>query len=365
MEANSHPVEGCRAAAGWLGEKVFMKTKGACFLGKRRIEVRELELPELRDDDILVKNMACGVCGTDVHIFHGEKGSAEVKPPIVLGHEYAGIVERVGASVAGLKAGDKVTIDPNIYCGSCRLCRVGKKQLCESMAAIGVTRGGGFAEYSVVPASQAIKLAPELDIEAAVMVEPLACCIHGIDLAGIKTGDTVLVVGGGAIGLLMVQLAKLSGAAMVVLSEPVHARCKTALTLGADACINPAESTPHLELQRLTGNEGADIVIECAGNTVAARQAFDCAAKGATVLLFSVPATDSTFALPLFDMFKKELTIKGSFVNPDTHSRAVAMLNSGKIKTAPLITHRYNLEKLEEAIEMQMSTDSIKVLIKP
>ena len=342
-----------------------MTTKGACFLGERRIEVRELELPELSDDDILIKNIACGVCGTDVHIFHGDKGPAEVTPPIVLGHEYAGIVERVGAGVTGFKTGDKVTIDPNIYCGSCRFCRAGKKQLCESMAAIGVTRGGGFAEHSVVPASQAIKLAPELDIEAAVMAEPLACCIHGIDRAGIRTGDAVLVVGGGAIGLLMVQLAKLSGAATVILSEPVKARRDVALALGADACIDPVKLAPHLEMQRLTGGEGADVVIECAGNTTATRQSFDCAAKGATVLLFSVPAADATFALPLFDVFSKELTIKGSFVNPDTHSRAVAMLNSGKIKTAPLITHRFGLDRLEEAIGMQMSAESIKVLVKP
>ncbi len=129
--------------------------KASLFMGKGRFEVKDVEIPHIGSGDILVRNKFCGVCGTDVHIFHGEPGSADVNPPVVLGHEYSGEVVEIGENVRSIRVGDHVTIDPNIYCGKCRFCRNGKKQLCESMEAIGVTRDGGFAEYSVVPESQA------------------------------------------------------------------------------------------------------------------------------------------------------------------------------------------------------------------
>ena len=135
--------------------------KGAFFLGNREFEVRDMEKRPLAADEVRIRVMACGVCGTDVHIYHGEAGSAEVTPPVVLGHEYAGIVEEVGADVKGLAPGDHVAVDPNIYCGACTPCRDGKKQFCEHLQALGVTRDGGFAQYSAAPAAQCFKLAPE------------------------------------------------------------------------------------------------------------------------------------------------------------------------------------------------------------
>ena len=149
--------------------------KGAFFLGNREFEVRDMEKRPLAADEVRIRVMACGVCGTDVHIYHGEAGSAEVTPPVVLGHEYAGIVEEVGADVKGLVPGDHVAVDPNIYCGACTPCRDGKKQFCEHLQALGVTRDGGFAQYSAAPAAQCFKLAPELPFEAGAMAEPLAC----------------------------------------------------------------------------------------------------------------------------------------------------------------------------------------------
>ena len=133
--------------------------KGAFFLGNREFEVRDMEKRPLAADEVRIRVMACGVCGTDVHIYHGEVGSAEVTPPVVLGHEYAGIVEEVGADVKGLVPGDHVAVDPNIYCGACTPCRDGKKQFCEHLQALGVTRDGGFAQYSAAPAAQCFKLA--------------------------------------------------------------------------------------------------------------------------------------------------------------------------------------------------------------
>lgn len=336
--------------------------KASRFLGNKTFAVTDLPTPHAGPGELVLRNQVCGVCGTDVHIYHGEPGSADVNPPVVLGHEYSGEVVEVGEGVTGFAVGDHVTVDPNIYCGHCAYCQNGKKQLCPSMEAIGVTRDGGFAQYSRIPASQAFKLEPTVPWEAAAMAEPLACCLHGIDLAGIQVGDKVCVVGGGAIGLLMVQLAKLSGASQIVLSEPNEKRRQVGLQLGANAAIDPTRPDAQEAFAQVLDG-GANVVIECVGNVPAVKSAFQFAGKGATVLLFSVPKVDATFDLPLFEVYKKELTIKGSFVNPDTHARAVALINSGKVDFGPIITHRFPLDQLPEAIAMQMSDASIKVVV--
>ncbi len=336
--------------------------KASRFLGNKTFAVTDLPTPHAGPGELVLRNQVCGVCGTDVHIYHGEPGSADVNPPVVLGHEYSGEVVEVGEGVTGFAVGDHVTVDPNIYCGHCAYCQNGKKQLCPSMEAIGVTRDGGFAQYSLIPAAQAFKLEPTVPWEAAAMAEPLACCLHGIDLAGIQVGDKVCVVGGGAIGLLMVQLAKLSGASQIVLSEPNEKRRQVGLQLGANTALDPTRPDAQEAFAQVLGG-GANVVIECVGNVPAVKSAFQFAGKGATVLLFSVPKVDATFDLPLFDVYKKELTIKGSFVNPDTHARAVALINSGKVDFGPIITHRFTLDQLPEAIAMQMSDASIKVVV--
>lgn len=336
--------------------------KASRFLGNKTFAVADLPTPHAGPGELVLRNQVCGVCGTDVHIYHGEPGSADVNPPVVLGHEYSGEVVEVGEGVTGFAVGDHVTVDPNIYCGHCAYCQNGKKQLCPSMEAIGVTRDGGFAQYSRIPASQAFKLEPTVPWEAAAMAEPLACCLHGIDLAGIQVGDKVCVVGGGAIGLLMVQLAKLSGASQIVLSEPNEKRRQVGLQLGANAALDPTRPDAQEAFAQVLGG-GANVVIECVGNVPAVKSAFQFAGKGATVLLFSVPKVDATFDLPLFDVYKKELTIKGSFVNPDTHDRAVRLINSGKVDFSSIITHRFTLDQLPEAIAMQMSSESIKVVV--
>lgn len=338
--------------------------KGNFFLGNGKFEVREMAFSAPGPHEVFVRNKVCGICGTDVHIYHGEKGSADVTPPVVLGHEYSGQVVAVGSEVTAVKVGDCVTIDPNIYCGKCYHCRKGQKQFCDSMIAVGVNFNGGFAEYSMVPETQVFPMKPEVGFEAMAMAEPLACCIHGIEQVSIKSGDLVVIVGGGAIGLLMVQLARLRGAGTIVLSEPVAARREIGLKVGADYAIDPLASDPLAQVQAITGRKGADVIIECVGKVFATKQAFDLADRGARLLLFSVPAPGTTFDMPLMDVFNKELKIYGSFVNPDTHQEAVDLINAGRIQIAPLITHRYPIEKLEEAIHMQMSAESIKVVVK-
>ena len=337
--------------------------KGSFFLGDKKFQIRQLEPLPVGDYDVIIRNRACGICGTDIHIYHGEEGSVAVKPPVVLGHEYAGEVIDTGKRVKSVKVGDKVAVDPNIYCGKCHYCKTGKKQLCENLVAIGVNYNGGFAELSTVPERQCFILNDDISFEAGAMAEPLACCIHGIDNAHILSGDSVCVIGGGAIGLLMVQLAKKAGASIVFLSEPIEKRRKIGLQLGADYAIDPVNQSLLEVVEKNTNISGVDVVIECVGKTAATEQAFNVAKRGATILLFSVPSAGASYDLSLFDVFKKELKITGSFINPDTHQRAVNLINSKDISTDEIITHRFKLEQINQAIKAQMSSASIKVMV--
>lgn len=338
---------------------------GAYFLGNQCIETRPLVLPEPGEGQVLVKVSACGVCGTDVHIYHGGKGSAEVVPPVILGHEFSGHIVKLGSGVTGLEEGQLITVDPNIYCGKCRPCRQGQKQMCHHMRAVGVNMDGGFADYCLVPYAQCVPVPEGTDPELAALAEPLACCLHGIDRVGIRPGENVLVIGGGTIGQIMLQLARLAGAAKVVLSEPVEIRRELAVRLGADAAIDPLREDLPQRLSELLSRDGADVVIECVGNPRTSAQAIDAAAGCGRVMLFGVPNPDAVLQTKMHPIFQKELTIMGSFVNPDTHSRAVALLSSGQLKLKELITHRFPVSQLEEAIKMQTGTQSIKVLVKP
>jgi threonine dehydrogenase-like Zn-dependent dehydrogenase len=324
------------------------------------MEARKLEAREVR-----MRPMAAGVCGTDVHIFRGERGSASVTPPVVLGHEFSGIVEETGEAIEGIQPGDHVTIDPNMYCGKCRYCRNGQKQFCENLRAVGVNFNGGFAEECIVPDSQVFRLDQGLSFEEGAMAEPLACCIHGIEQIDIHCGDTICVIGGGAIGQIMIQLAKLRGAGKVLLSEPLEFRRAMGLKMGADGAFDPSGKGIREQLAALTGRDSADVVIECAGNVHATRNAIEAADRGARILLFSVPRPDSTFELPLFDVFSKELKVSGSFINPDSHLKAVRLLNEGRVNMKPLISHRFPLERVREAIMKQTDKDAMKVMILP
>lgn len=342
--------------------------KGCFFLGAQsepKFEVRHMDFPPLGPHQVLVKNMACGVCGTDVHIYEGGKGSADVTPPVVLGHEYSGVVVEVGSAVTTVAVGDHVALDPNMYCGLCLPCRMGKKQNCRNLFALGVNVDGGMAEFSICPDTQCFVMEKRVPFDYATMVEPLACAIHGVDKADIQAGQKVLVIGGGTIGLIMVQLAKLRGAAEVVLSEPIEMRRRIGLEVGADAVIDPLQEDLPDKFAQITGQTGADVVIECVGKPFAAQQAIAMAGYGATVLLFSVPPVDAAIPLPLFDVYQKELKIVGSMINPDTHQRAVNLINSGRIRLEKLITHSYGLDRVEDAIKMQMGSESIKVVVHP
>lgn len=204
------------------------------------MKIENIEIPAIKfPDDVLLKIHACGVCGTDMHIFDGEEGAAPTPSGTVLGHEFSGEVVAVGTNVKSVLPGDRVCVDPNLLCNSCDWCREGIGHFCENMTGIGTTVNGGFAEYCVVPESQMYRFDSSVPYTAAAMTEPLACCLHGADMCGISQGDCVAVIGGGMIGLLMLQLAKLKGVSKLILAEPVEEKRRLAKSLGADIVFDP------------------------------------------------------------------------------------------------------------------------------
>ena len=325
------------------------------------ISIEDRPVPVIGESDVLVKVLACGICGTDVHILRGEH---IVKFSVIPGHEFSGEIVETGSAATNVAVGDLVTIDPNIVDGTCYFCRRGESHLCEHLSATGVNYDGGFAEFCRVPAVQAYRISSGVTPEEAAMVEPLACCLHGIDRVGAILGRSVVLLGAGSIGLIMLQLLKASGAHPIIVSEPDARKSRLAAAFGADVIVDPRIDDLSAKVSDIT-EVGADIVIDCAGTLAASEIAIKLARRGGTVMQFGVVAPDKVARISPFDVYYKELTVLGSFVNPFTHSRAIDLIASRRIDVKPLITHRFSLSDAENAMAMAQSGDAVKIMIAP
>ena len=331
----------------------------AVFQGNKKIEVCDYTLPILGTNELLIKVDSCGVCGTDRHIF---SGSAPSSIPVILGHEYSGtIVDLVNPSDK-IKIGDKVAVDPNIYCGYCYYCRKGNVNFCENLEALGVTFNGGFAEYSIVPVSQAYILPDDFDLSVASFAEPLSCCLRGIEHADIKPGNSVVIIGGGTIGLLMVQLVRNSGASKIILVEPDLFKQKLGIELGADYSLSPDNDKTFEEIIEIT-NSQVDVVIECVGSKDSVDSAIKIAGKGGKVVIFGLAPKDQNVTINLQYLFQKELKIFNSFLNPYTFKPAVDLLVNKKINVKKLLTNQIYLKDITNIFSRKEFSGSIKVQI--
>lgn len=328
------------------------------------IALREVGKPSAGPDDLLVRIEACGVCGTDRHLFHGE---FPCKPPVTPGHEFSGIVEAVGAAVLGFSVGDRVTGDPNIACGRCKHCHTGRVNLCSNLNAIGIHRDGGFADYVVLPQKQAFLLPADLKPTHGAFCEPLACCLHGVDLAAIKPGASVAVLGGGVIGLLTVQLAKLAGATTIILSTRQASRRSLAEDIGATATVDPGAADVIDAVAGPSGlvPGGVDVVFECAGVRDTVEQSMRLARAGGTVIIVGVVPQGMKVTFEPFDLLFRELKVLGSFLNPYTHGRAAQLIASGAIEIDRLISRQVTLEEAPAVIANPPSPGEVKVLVVP
>ena len=338
--------------------------KSAVFYGKHDLRVEEHEMPKVGSKDVLIQVKACGVCGTDVHIYEGDKGAAEVTPPTILGHEFSGVIAEVGSEVTNYKAGDRVCIDPNCYCGACEPCRNGVVHYCEHMIGYGTTVNGGFAEYCAVNERQVYKLGDNTSFEQGAMTEPVACCLHGMDMCEIRPGHQVVVIGGGMIGLLMLQLSRLAGAAKVALLEPVESKREVGKKLGADICIDPIHEDVKARLKE-EGMTWVNTVIECIGRPSTIEQAIDIAGNKAVVMMFGLTKPAETISVKPFEIFQKELELKASYINPYTQRRALDLIDSGRLDVSSMVYEVAGLDKLADILSKPELRAKGKYIISP
>jgi L-iditol 2-dehydrogenase len=311
----------------------------------KQLELTEMAVPEPRADELLVRVRACGICGSDVHGYDGSTGRR--LPPIVMGHEAAGIVDSVGSAVSGFKAGDRVTFDSTIYCGECFFCRRGDVNLCDRREVLGVStplfrRHGAFAEYVVVPARISYLLPEALPFEHAAMIEAVSVAVHAVSLAPIAKDDTVVVIGAGMIGLLVLQAARAAGAARVIVVDIDASRLEMAKQFGAERVLNSHECDVVAEIAGATLGRGAELAIECVGTTATVKMAVDCVRKGGAVTLVGNVAP--TVELPLQAVVSRQIRLQGSCASSGEYPQCMELMASGAIEVAPLISKVAPLE---------------------
>jgi L-iditol 2-dehydrogenase len=333
--------------------------------GVGNVEVRDILEPQPGPGQVKIRVHAAGLCGTDLHIYKDEFRSW---PPVVLGHEVAGEIVELGEGVLGLAPGMRVTTETYFhYCGTCRYCRAGHINLCLERRSIGSAVNGGFTRYLVVPARNLHELPTDVDFHAGALTEPLACVVHAtLTAPTVAPGDVAVIAGPGAIGLLTLQVVKAAGAAAIMLgTDADEHRLALASTLGADHVVNVQRNDPAALIHELTeGGFGADVVYECAGAGAAAQQLLTLVRRRGRYVqigLFGQPV-----AWDLDQLVYKELTATGSNAStPPSWRRAIELMRTGKVKTAPLITHIFPVTEWERGFAVFEERAGVKTIFTP
>ena len=304
-----------------------------------QLDIADLPAPEPAAEELLVRVAACGICGSDVHGYDG--GSGRRIPPIVMGHEAAGVIAAVGSGVSGFAIGDRVTFDSTVYCGQCEFCRAGEINLCNNRQVIGVScqefrRAGAFAEYVVIPQRIAYHLPDGLAFAEAAMLEAVSVALHAVRVSDMQGGDTVLVVGAGMIGLLTLQAAKALGAGSVLIADIDQSRLQRAEALGVDAALKLSGAELVKEIHRRTEGRGVDLVLEAVGRDETIAASIASVRKGGTVTL--IGNISAEVKLPLQVVVSRQIRLQGSCASSGEYPQAMQLMAAGKIKVKPLIT---------------------------
>lgn len=327
-------------------EDIFMRA--LVLNGLKKLDVEDIEKPALGADEVRVDTAYAGICGTDKALYAGLPGSADAVPPIVLGHENSGVISEVGANVTDFQVGDRVTVDPNIYDGTCEYCRTGRPELCDNLSAVGVTRDGGFEESFTAPVSVVYHVPENVSLRAATVTEPISCAVHGMKLLKFTPYQKALVIGDGFMGELFVQLLQAYGVHQVDLAGIVQEKLDfNKEKFGVTNTFNTAngEEIPA----------DYDVVIEAVGLPQTQEQAIEATKKGAQVMMFGVGEPDQKFSMNTYEVFKKQLTIQGSFINPHAFEDSLALLSSGKLDVEPLISHELDLSEIQSYLDGEIS----------
>ena len=330
------------------------------------VRVEDVPIPTIGPKEILVKMLACGVCGTDIKKIQGEF----ITPP-VLGHEAAGEIFEVGEEVTDLKAGERVLVHHHVPCYVCHYCRHGSQTMCEEFQRSNIDPGG-FAEYFRVPETNVdrgavLRVPDSVTFEEAALVEPTACCIRSLMKCDIQIGDDVLVMGAGPVGLTQVQLLKLFGVSRIFSSDILRSRLEAADRFGADETINPRQENLVERIKGMTEGRGVDVVVVATGSTDAIAQSLKSVRKGGTVSLFGAPHRSALLSYDVTEIFIREISIIPSYSATELETNmALKLLVSGRIDLKGLVSHRFRLERTADAIRYAADgKDCLKVIVTP
>lgn len=322
------------------------------------VAVRDIDEPVIQSDEVLVRVRASGICGTDVHILHG--GFIATYPNIP-GHEFAGEIADVGSEVSAFKKGDRVVIDPNIYCGICPACKKNHQNQCYNLQAYGVTRPGGFEEYVAVKEKNLHHLSDNISFEEAAFGEPLACVVLGVERVRPQLGDTAVVFGAGPIGLLMAQMLRRAGVSDQVIVDVSRRRLGIADSLGVGKTL---VSDEHLDTRlKQIAPAGFDIVVDCTGRPDVVQKGFGYTARGGKVLLFGVNPKDARVEISPYDVYLRDIEIIGTFSLRHTMVAALNMIGSGSVQVKPLLSHRLSLDDFAKGIRLIGRDETMKVQV--
>jgi 2-desacetyl-2-hydroxyethyl bacteriochlorophyllide A dehydrogenase len=328
--------------------------KAAVITGAGQVEIATVDDPKPGPRQVVVDVAACGLCGTDLHILQGEFAPTL---PIIPGHEFAGVIVELGSEVTDLAVGDRVAVDPSLFCNECRNCRRGRNNLCLRWNAIGVSKPGAAAEYAVAPWSNCVKLPEHVRIEDAALIEPLSCAVRGYDVLRAQLAESVLIYGSGTMGLMMLQLGKLTGAARIDVVDLNTERLATATQLGVTTTATSAD--------QLDRPDGWDVVIDATGNEKAIQDGLGRVAKGGTFLQFGVSDYAARATIEPYKIYNQELTITGSMAVLHSYERAADLFANGVLDAEIFISDRLPLDQYAAALDQFKAGKGRKIQVLP
>lgn len=329
-------------------------------------KIQSVDIPQIKEDEVLIKVMAASICGTDVHIYKWDNWSkSRVKPPYVFGHEFSGEVVEKGLKVNNVEIGDSVSAETHLICGNCFQCLSGKAHICKNTKIIGVDCQGSFAQYVALPARNLWKNPKDMPYDIASIQEPFGNAVHTV-LTGDIVGKTVAIIGCGPIGIMAVGVAKAAGAAQVFAFDIHEYRLKLAEKMGATHVINSNKKDPIEIIYQLTAGNGVDVVCEMSGNPVAMNQGFKLVKNGGVISILSLPVRPIAIDIAN-DIVLKGITVHGITGRRmfETWHQVSALFQTGQINVKQIITHHFSLEEFEKGFELMMGGNCGKVILNP
>ncbi|SFJ29125.1 D-arabinitol dehydrogenase (NADP+) [Amycolatopsis sacchari] len=337
--------------------------KAVVYDAPRSYRVTSVPDPEPGPDEVLLRVLMAGLCGTDLHLHEGEFGP---RYPLTPGHEIVGEVVRTGEAVTGLRPGQRVVLDNTSRCGDCAPCRRGMGHFCANLRAQGVTEPGGFAEYLTAREANCFA-ADDLPVEVAVFAEPLACVVRGLDRIALSPASDVVIFGAGPTGLLLAQLAAHSGAGRVTVAAPTPSKLAKAAEFGVDHTmrLDRADPSSGIAALRSLAPDGFDVVIDATGAVSVLASAFGLARDGGTIVVYGMAPESARWPVPAYEVFRRELTILGSFAQLHGIEPALRLLRTGRVRTDGLITHRFALDEYPQALAAAGESGCLKAVLVP